>query len=417
MRLVFCLALTLAACALEAPAEPAPEDDRAIVSSDESTTQDIESIPRVDGVQLPTLSPEQAENARQSEAADEGRSFGPIIGPDHQPPPTSTPHPTQAPTAVPIVLPPTLPRSAAVTPFPRDQTRLDPAQMGIQAHYNYDVAGWGAVMFHAAALRMGWVKVQAAWEWLQPKGAGQFDQNFRLFQIHVQEADKRGFQVMLSLVKAPDWARHIDRNEDGPPDDLNNLVWFIQMLLEKVGPYIDAIEIWNEPNLKREWTGGRPISGASYMELFAAAYNAIRAYSPYITKRAWRATVMSRSVCIPTVGAIRPISSAAIISMGKAGTITRNSFSSRLLTITAHQSSPPTVWRPLAITPAFQSRTAPTCAGQMYQAGLARYSDVKIGVHPYSWGPISSAAIISPSRARLGSARFLVCLACPIFSQ
>ena len=202
--------------------------------------------------------------------------------------------------------------------------------MGIQAHYNYDVAGWGAVMFHAAALRMGWVKVQAAWEWLQPKGAGQFDQNFRLFQIHVQEADKRGFQVMLSLVKAPDWARHIDRNEDGPPDDLNNLVWFIQMLLEKVGPYIDAIEIWNEPNLKREWTGGRPISGASYMELFAAAYNAIRAYSPHIT--------------VVTAG-LAPTGNNAGVSVEDRAYLR-----------------------------------------QMYQAGLARYSDVKIGVHPYSWG-------------------------------
>ena len=98
--------------------------------------------------------------------------------------------------------------------------------MGIQAHYNFDTYGWSRVLHQIAPLRVGWIKLQANWRWLQPDRPGQFDQNFRLFQLHVQEADKRGFKVLLSIAKAPDWARNYNRNEDGPPDDLNELHWF-----------------------------------------------------------------------------------------------------------------------------------------------------------------------------------------------
>ena len=41
----------------------------------------------------------------------------------------------------------------------------------------------------------------------------------------------------------------------------------------------DAIEIWNEPNLDREWPIGQ-INGANYVKLLAASYNAIKAANP-----------------------------------------------------------------------------------------------------------------------------------------
>ncbi len=135
---------------------------------------------------------------------------------------------------------------------------------------------------------------------------------------------------MLSIAKAPDWARHANRSEDGPADDLNQFADFIRFLLDKLGPYIDAIEIWNEPNLRREWTGSRPISGASYMELFRVAYDTIRAYSA--------------NIAVVTAG-LAPTGNHSGVSVDDRAFLR-----------------------------------------QMYQAGLARYSDVKIGVHPYSWG-------------------------------
>lgn len=100
--------------------------------------------------------------------------------------------------------------------------------------------------------------------------------------------------------------------------------------MEMLGPHIDAIEIWNEPNLRREWTGIHPLGGASYMELFRVGYDAVRAYSPHIT--------------VVTAG-LAPTGNHSGVSVDDRAFLR-----------------------------------------QMYQAGLARYSDVKIGIHPYSWG-------------------------------
>lgn len=317
------LSATLSACGAESAVSVAPEV-QLTADLPSSTLPAIESLPPVAGGQLPTADA-FAPPAAATNAGDQ--NFGPIIEPEYTQPPTSTSRPTTAPTAAPIV---TLPGSAYTTSVPVNQTRLDPAQMGIQLHYNYDVDTWEYRMQQIVPLRVGWVKVQAAWEWLQPDRDGQFDQNFRLFQLHVQKADKYGFQVMLSVVKAPDWSRHSNRSEDGPPDDLNQLASFLRLLLEKTGPYVDAIEIWNEPNLRREWTGSRPISGASYMELFRVAYDTIRAYSPAIT--------------VITAG-LAPTGNHSGVSVDDRAFLR-----------------------------------------QMYQAGLARYSDIKIGAHPYSWG-------------------------------
>ena len=322
--LAACLGATLAACTTESSISVAPEVELELVATSEPAIQAIEVLPAVDGAQLPTLDPSK------SESSDDDESFGSIIGPKYTQPPTNTPPPTPAPTETPIFIPPTQSGSVYTTPVSVDQTRLDGEQMGIQLHYNFDVDGWSRTLHQVAPLRVGWIKIQASWEWLQPSGAGQFDKNFRLFQLHVQEADKRGFKVMLSIAKAPDWTRNADRNEDGPPDDLNHLIGFIQLLLEKLGPYVDAIEVWNEPNFLREWTGSRPLGGASYMELFRVSYDAIRAYSPKIT----------------------------VVTAGLAPT-------GNLDGVTVDDRA---------------------FLRQMYQAGLARYSDVKIGIHPYGWG-------------------------------
>ena len=323
-----CLSASLVACASESAVEVAPEVALDRVASPAPTAiPALEALPTVESAPLPTL--DAPPPAPPSPAAS-SQDFGAIISRDYVQPPTATYRPTAIPTAAPIVSAGTQPASAHTTALPLDNTRLDSASMGIQVYYNFDVPGWDRVLRRLASLRVGWVKLQASWKWLQPNAAGQFDQSFRLFQLHVQEADKRGFKVLISIAKAPDWTRHTDRSEDGPPDDLNHFRWFIHSLLEKVGPNIDAVEIWNEPNLRREWTGSRPISGASYMELFRVGYDAVRAYSP----------------------------SMAVVTAGLAPTGNHNGIS-------------------------VDDRAF---LRQMYQAGLGGYSDVKIGVHPYSWG-------------------------------
>lgn len=326
-----------------------PETSEVVPTQVEPTaTEEIIQIPTVSGNQLPTLaatltssptlevvSTEVTESQATStvpptfEVSSDG-FIGAIIGEGYTLPPTSTPRPTLAPTMTPTFVVPTQSADAITTALPANTLGLDRSQMGVQLYYNFGVSSWDRTLAQASELRVDWIKMQVAWNWLQPDRPGQFDQNFRLFQLHVQEADKRGFKVMLSIAKAPPWARNNDRNEDGPPDDMNQLVEFINFLMQQVGPNVDAIEVWNEPNLKREWTGGQPMSGAAYMDLFRPAYNAIRAYSPNIT--------------IITAG------------LAPTGTTPNVSVNDRVY------------------------------LQQMYNAGLAQYTDVVIGIHPYSWG-------------------------------
>ena len=76
--------------------------------------------------------------------------------------------------------------------------------------------------------------------------------------------------------------------EDGPPQDPQALANFLSGMLTLIGrdvdgqPYVDAIEVWNEPNLRREWRD-HAMTGAEYMRYFRPAYSAIRAFSPHIT--------------------------------------------------------------------------------------------------------------------------------------
>ncbi|MBZ0289969.1 MAG: cellulase family glycosylhydrolase, partial [Anaerolineae bacterium] len=179
------------------------------------------------------------------------------------------------------------------------------------------------------------------WDALEPV-RGQLGGDFVRLQTYIKVAKTNGYRVMLSVAKAPDWARAI-KEEDGPPDDPAELARFLTLLLEQVGPGVDAIEIWNEPNLKREWSSGLAFSGAGYMQLFAPAYDAIRAYSPLIV----------------------------IVSAGLA----------------------PTDNSAVSVNDRDFLR-------QMYQAGLYNYQDIAVGIHPYSWGNSPDARCCNPVDGR-----------------
>jgi hypothetical protein len=260
------------------------------------------------------------------EIAPNATIIGPLIGPDYTLPPTSTPRPSETPTEgpSPTVEPSSTPGGPQPTPVPF----LDPAQMGIQLDINLDGEDWrDAVRRVQENLSLGWVKVQISWEAMQPNGPDEFGVPFQQTQLFIQELDGRGFNVLVSVAKAPAWARS-NQNEDGPPDDPQLLANFITFMFSKFGERIDAIEIWNEPNLAREWQGTLPFNGAGYMQLFRPAYGAVRGYS-----------------------ATMPIIVAGLAPTGdNPGSIDDRSY-----------------------------------LQQMYNAGLTGFADVAIGAHPYSW--------------------------------
>lgn len=254
-------------------------------------------------------------------------SFGPIIAPNHTPPPTSTPAPTQVPSLQPSSTP--IPITPITTPISGLPT-FDRDQLGIQLYYNVNVDQWFQLLRRTDPLQVGWIKVQANWEFLQPDHRDQFDTAFSIFEAHIQRAHNDGYNVLVSIAKAPDWARGGITQEDGPPANTTDLAYFIDFMFDRMGEQISAIEIWNEPNLSREWVGGLDWSGGGYMDLFRVAYDTLRARRPNMP----------------------------IVTAGLAPTSAEGAIDDRLF------------------------------LQQMYDAGLADpyYQNVAIGIHPYGWG-------------------------------
>jgi hypothetical protein len=112
----------------------------------------------------------------------------------------------------------------------------------------------------ASAMRqagMTWMKVQVGYSPGQDPGS---------VASVIGDAKGRGFKVLVGVV--------------GRPDDLAAggsayVQQFASFLggVAALGP--DAIEVWNEPNLDREWPRGQ-ISGATYAEMLRQAYQAIK---------------------------------------------------------------------------------------------------------------------------------------------
>lgn len=119
------------------------------------------------------------------------------------------------------------------------------------------------------------VKQTFAWRDLEP----------RRDQWHWQHADRivesvevRGLKVIARLGKAPAWARAgwaDPAAHDSPPADLNDWANFCFTVAQRYRGRIAAYQIWNEPNLGREWGNAQP-DAAAYVELLSACSHAIR---------------------------------------------------------------------------------------------------------------------------------------------
>jgi hypothetical protein len=81
----------------------------------------------------------------------------------------------------------------------------------------------------------------------------------------INEAHSRGFRILLGVV-----------GEAGRVGDDNYLNEYAAQLARMAAQGADAIEVWNEPNIDREWAAGQ-ISPERYTEMLRRAYNAIKA--------------------------------------------------------------------------------------------------------------------------------------------
>lgn len=131
-------------------------------------------------------------------------------------------------------------------------------------------------------LGLNWIKQQVRWEYYEPE-PGEFQ--WGPLRRSIRSAQEKGANLMLSVVTAPEWALDptISYNgKHGPPVDYQDFINFLTELVSKFGDDIDAIEIWNEQNLDREWLSTRGLNAQDYVNLLRRSYEAIKAINPNI---------------------------------------------------------------------------------------------------------------------------------------
>lgn len=125
-------------------------------------------------------------------------------------------------------------------------------------------------------IKFNWVKQQVAWRDIEGAGKGIYD--WEKMDRMMEQIDAHGLNIIARVDLQPEWAGG-GYPEIGPPDDYQDYVNFLTTLATRYKGRIDAYQIWNEPNLAREW-GNRPPNPAEYTELLRRSYEAVKAIDP-----------------------------------------------------------------------------------------------------------------------------------------
>ncbi len=170
--------------------------------------------------------------------------------------------------------------SPTLTPTPAFPIYTGPplrrVQLGVQVHLME--RDQDEIFAHLAALGVGWVKVQVSWKLYEPEPGQLHTERFAELDAFVSRANTQGMQVLLSVSKAPEWSRPTTEM-DGPPSDFALYQRFMYTLAARYHGQVVAYELWNEPNLQREWNGF-PLGGALFVELLQAGAAGVRAADP-----------------------------------------------------------------------------------------------------------------------------------------
>ncbi|UCG25076.1 MAG: hypothetical protein JSW55_03520 [Chloroflexota bacterium] len=128
-------------------------------------------------------------------------------------------------------------------------------------------------------LGFGWVKQSFAWRDIETIEKGKYD--WYRSDVIVNLADEAGLKLLVRIDRQPFWSQEEDWPplENAPPADLQDFADFCGALAERYAGRIAAYQVWNEPNLSREWGDELP-DPAEYTELLRVCYEKIKAVDP-----------------------------------------------------------------------------------------------------------------------------------------
>ncbi len=125
-----------------------------------------------------------------------------------------------------------------------------------------------------------WIKQSFPWRDIETIEKGRYDW-WRPDRI-VDDAHERGLFLLARLDRQPFWAQPDGGKlplENAPPADYQNFQDFCFAVADRYQGRIQAYQVWNEPNLAREW-GENPPDPAEYVRLLSHCYQGIKRADP-----------------------------------------------------------------------------------------------------------------------------------------
>lgn len=174
-------------------------------------------------------------------------------------------------------------------------TDLAPEQVDLNSPYTFPSLTYGIHTFfwwhsmyrsigldHVNLMQFTHIRQVFAWRDIEPAYKATDDPlRYRWEEGDAMVADVRakGVNIVARLSLAPDWALRPGTSYDQPPFDLERYIDYCAAVATRYGGDIVAYQIWNEPNLAREWAE-QPPSPVGYIKLLAGCSTAIRATDP-----------------------------------------------------------------------------------------------------------------------------------------
>ncbi len=212
--------------------------------------------------------------------------------------PTETPKPTKKvpPTETPAPTPTQVPVRAS------KPLKMNSPEYGAQAFlwWRPETADRDLGLMKDAGLT--WVKQQFAWRDIEGAGKGKFTWNNADQAVNLSNAKK--IDILARVDNAPDWAApgcfSAAKKTMGPAKNMQDWLDFLTAFVTRYKGRIRAYEIWNEPNLAREWCSQSP-NPAAYAALLKASYAKIKSIDPnaMIVSAGLTPTTQNDSVAMP----------------------------------------------------------------------------------------------------------------------
>ncbi|MCS6834903.1 MAG: cellulase family glycosylhydrolase [Anaerolineae bacterium] len=155
---------------------------------------------------------------------------------------------------------------------------------GIQAFLWWDSGMSGFWADSTRILGFNTIKQTFPWQEMELKPS---EWNFAQADRVVELIQSKRMYLVARLGETPSWAlteaqkahMRATGSHDAPPEDLTLFANYCGTLAKRYAGRIKAYQIWNEPNLSREW-GGQPPDATAYVALLKACSQAIRAHDP-----------------------------------------------------------------------------------------------------------------------------------------